>query len=159
MKTFKDNEDRQWSVAINVDAIKRVKSLLDVDLLGLVDGGMQQLVTDPILLCDVVYAVCKPEADSKDITDEQFGRAMAGDAIDDATTALLEETIDFFPKRRRDLLHKALVKLRDVETAAHEVVGQRLDSPELKREIDQLLHQFGDSSGGLPESSASIPVG
>jgi hypothetical protein len=108
MKTFNDNAGRTWTVAINVDAIKRVKSLLSVNLLEAVEGKLiEQLVSDPVMLCDVLYVLCKPEADAKQVTDEDFGRAMAGDAIDLGTTCLLEELVDFFPLAKRQVLAKA----------------------------------------------------
>ena len=101
MKTFTDNAGRTWTVVVNVDAIKRVRGLLSVDLLSIVEGTLiDRLIRDPVLLCDIVYAVCKPEADARGISDEEFGRSMAGDAIEHATTALLEELVDFFPSPR-----------------------------------------------------------
>ena len=91
MRAFTDNAGRSWSLAVNVDAIKRVKSLLGVNLMDAVEGTLlEKLVSDPVLLCDVIYAVCKPQADAQGVRDEDFGRAMAGDAIDLATTAMLE---------------------------------------------------------------------
>ncbi len=159
MKTFNDNSGRTWTVTINVDAIKRVKSLLDVNLLEAVEGKLlERFVSAPILLCDVIYCICKPEADAKEITDEDFGKAMAGDAIDCATTALLEELVDFFPPQRRQLLTKALGKLRKLESMALTAAEARLDSPELEQRMEALLKETGDSSGSSPESSGSIPA-
>ena len=156
MKTFKDNAGRTWTVQIDVAAIKRVRSLLDVDLLDAVEGRLlERLVTDPVLLCDVIYVVCKPEADAGGITDEDFGRAMAGDAVEHATTALLEDLTDFFPLARRRLLKKALAKLRDLEARALEVAETRLDSPELEAQMQAALASIGSSSGSSLESSES----
>ncbi len=140
MKTFKDNAGRTWTVGIDVAAIKRVRSLVDVDLMSAVEGKLlERLVSDPVLLCDVIYCVCKPEADSKGVSDEEFGRAMAGDAVDHATTALLEELVDFFPQARRRLLAKALAKLKNLEARALEVAEMKLDSPELEAEMEAAL--------------------
>ncbi len=147
MKTFNDNAGRTWTVAINVDCIKRVKTLLAVNLLDAIEGKLiEQLVSDPVLLCDVIYAICKPEADTKEISDEEFGRAMAGDAIDHATTALLEELVDFFPSGKRQVLAKALEKLKTFQTKAVETAGKRLDDPKLDQQLEALLNQ-----GELPE--------
>ena len=158
MKTFNDNAGRTWTITVNVGAIKRVKSLLSVNLMDAVEGKLLELlISDPILLCDVIYAVCKPEADAKEISDEDFGRSMAGDAIDFATTALLEELCDFFPQGRRKLLRKALEKLRRLESLAMTAAEARLDSPELEARMQTLLNEpksTGDSSGSLPASSA-----
>jgi hypothetical protein len=139
------------------------KGLLDVNLMEIVDGKLlERLVGDPILLCDVIYAVCKPEADAKSIADEDFGRAMAGDAIELGTTALLEELCDFFPQGRRRLLRKALEKLKKLESIALTAAETRLDSPELERrmaeELEAMPSGTGGSSGSLPASSASIPA-
>ena len=83
-----------------------------MNLLEVIEGKLlERLISDPVLLCDVIYSVCKPEADAKSVSDEDFGRAMAGDAIDAATTAVLEELVDFFPQGRRKVLAKALGKL------------------------------------------------
>ncbi len=155
MKTFNDNAGRTWTITVNVGAIKRVKSLLSVNLMDAVEGKLlERLISDPILLCDVIYAVCKPEADAKEISDEDFGRSMAGDAIDFATSALLEELCDFFPQGRRKLLRKALEKLRKLESLAMTAAEARLDSPELETRMQTLLSGTGDSSGSLPASSA-----
>ena len=158
MKTFTDNAGRTWTVTVNVDAIRRVRSLLGVDLLSVADGKLlERLVADPVLLCDVIYAVCRPEADAKQVSDEEFGRAMAGDAIDLATTALLEELVAFFPLAKRRLLAKALAKLKTLEARALEVAQQRLDSPELEARLAAALSELGSSSGSLPASPASTP--
>ena len=107
MKTFKDNAGRTWSVALNIFVVKQVRGLLGVDLLDLgidaknpADGLLYRLIGDPVLLVDVLFAVCKAQADAAGVTDEQFAQAMAGDAIDSATKALLEELADFTPSPR-----------------------------------------------------------
>ena len=159
MKTFKDNADRTWTVTVNVDAIKRVRSLLSIDLMEAVEGKLiERLIGDPVLLCDVIYSVCKEDADAKGITDEEFGRAMAGDAIELATTALLEELVDFFPQGKRQLLRKALAKLETLQETMLAVVSERLDSPELDAQLLAELRKLGDSSGDSPASSESTPV-
>lgn len=159
MQTFTDNTGQTWSLTINVDAIKRVRGLLDVDLMQAIDGKLlERLVTDPVLLCDVVYALCKPEADAKSITDEQFGQAMAGDAIDAATTSLLEELVGFFPQAKRQVLRKALDKLKVLETKVFDAVTARLDSGEIDRMLEAELNKVsggGELSMSLPGSSAS----
>jgi hypothetical protein len=166
MKTFADNAGRTWTLQINVDAIKRVRDLAQVNLLEVVEGKLlERLISDPVLLCDVIYCVCKPEADAKQISDEDFGRSMAGDAIEAATTALLEELIGFFPQARRKVLAKAMEKLRKLESAALTAVETRLDSPELERQLtDQLAKLMNEplqppsgSSGNAPASSGSTP--
>ncbi|MCL4196233.1 MAG: hypothetical protein KJZ69_01960, partial [Phycisphaerales bacterium] len=102
MKTFRDNAGNEWTVEINVAALKRIRSLTGTDLLEVISGGdlLERLMRDPVLLCDILYALVKPQADQKQISDEAFGAAMAGDAIDAATAALLDELVAFCPSPR-----------------------------------------------------------
>jgi hypothetical protein len=159
MKTFTDNAGRTWTIAINVDAIKRVKGLLDVNLLEVVEGTLiERLIRDPVLLCDVVYVVCKPEADEKHVSDEDFGRAMAGDAIEHATRALLEELVLFSPSPRdRANLTRVLETTWRVMDKARDLIEAKLTSNELEQSIEQALRNASDSSGNAPVSSVSIP--
>ncbi len=160
MRTFTDNAGRTWTVAINVDAIKRVRDLLSVDLLEILDGKLiEKLIRDPVLLCDVVYAVCKPEADAKSVSDEEFGRAMAGDAIEHATKALLEDLVGFSPSPRdRANLQRVLATTWNVMDRARDLVEKRLESGELEKVVERALATAGSSSGAAPESSGSTPA-
>ena len=165
MHTFKDNEGRAWDVSVNVAVIKRVRDLTGADLLGVVDGTLiEKLIRDPVLLCDVIYAACKPQADGRNINDVQFGEAMAGDAIDSATAALLSAIVDFCPSPRdRANLGRVVQKTNEVMDRARDLIEQRLESPELDEQIEKVLAQelasAGASSGNVPASSASIPEG
>ena len=152
MHTFNDNTGRVWNLSINVDSIRRVRSTLDIDLLQAVEGKLiERLAGDPILLCDVIYVLCSDEADQRSVSDEDFGRAMAGDAIDRATTSLLEELVAFFPANRRGLLSKALAKFRDLESKAIALVDRQLEDPLLEsrmmKQLEKRLSEpqmFGD---------------
>jgi hypothetical protein len=186
MKTFTDNTGRNWSVTINVGAVKRVRDACGVNLLDAVGGTLiQQLIDDPVLLADIVYCLVKDQTDAAGITDDQFGRCLAGDAIDAATAAVLEELVDFFPLRRRTILRKALEKAKALEAMGIEAAGRYLDSdlPQraMQERIDELLASrpngpsvvslgpsdpstassglkaSGGTSGGSPESSESTP--
>ncbi|MCC7105929.1 MAG: hypothetical protein IT307_12365 [Chloroflexi bacterium] len=163
MRSFKDNQGRQWSVEINVTAIKRVRGLTGEDLMQVIEGTLiEKLIRDPVLLCDVVYAICKPEADARTVSDEEFGKAMAGDAIEAATTAVLEELVGFCPSPRdRANLGRVLQATRKVMDRARDLVEKKLDSGELDRLADRLLSgeaTAGNSSTSAPGSSASTPA-
>ena len=136
MHTFADTLGRTWTVTINVDVIRRVRSLLNINLLEAVEGRLlERLITDPVLLCDILFVVIQPEAVTKDISDEDFGRSLGGDVLDLATTALLEELVDFFPSAKRTVFRKALIKLKQLETLAIETATQRLESSELEQRM------------------------
>lgn len=150
MPTFTDTVGRTWTVAVNVDAIRRVRNTLDVNLLDVISDNSQllaRLVVDPILLCDVLYVLVQPQAQAQGVSDEDFGRALGGDAIDHATTALLEGLASFFPSAKAAVLRKAIAKLRTLEQLAIETTDKRLDALEINQEmLDRLASTPGDSS-------------
>ena len=169
MRTFKDNQGREWTVEITVAAIKRVRGLAGVDLMEVLEGSnglIERLVRDPVLLCDVIYAACKPQADERQVSDEMFGASMAGDAIEHATAALLEELVDFCPSPRdRANLGRVLKATREVMDKARDVVERRIDElidgGALERAVlaavpPTVEAAAGGSSGSAPASSASI---
>jgi hypothetical protein len=158
MHTFNDNAGRTWVIAINVAAIKRVQGLLKVNLYKLLDDnfkGLGELLGDIIQLVDVLYCLCKEEAEARKVSDEDFGRALAGDAITLATDAFLEELIDFFPEARaRSSLRKIVAESRKVRDRLLGRAEKVLEGFDADREANRLLRSFGIA----PESSASTPA-
>ena len=163
MRQFKDNAGRTWTVDINVATLKRVRGLTGVDLMQVIEGTLiEKLIRDPVLLCDVVYAVCKPEADAAKVSDEEFGKAMAGDAIESATQAVLDELISFCPSPRdRANLGRVLQATNRVMEKARDVTEKRIETltseGELDKLVNRLLETSGRSSTSAPEPSASTP--
>ena len=144
MKTFTDNAGRDWVIEINVASLKQVKGLTGTDLIALavsMDTSVaERLASDPILLCDVLYAVCKPQADERGVSDEEFGRAMAGDAIESATVALLEDIVGFCPSPRdRAALGRVLTAMRNARDKARDLVDKNLDRMIEGGEIDRIV--------------------
>jgi len=172
MRNFKDNAGRTWTVTLNVWAVKNVRDALGVDLLDLGadakddNGLLYRLIADPVLLVDVLYVVCKDQADEANVTDEQFGRAMAGDAIDGATKAFLEELADFTPSPRdRARARKVIDATWKLIDRAQDVLDARADA-ELDRAAEAALlalsgaegSALGSSSGNSPASSEPTPA-
>lgn len=155
MRTFKDSADRTWTIGINVFAIKRVKGLLGVDLYSLVDGnfeGLGRLLGDPVSLVDVLFVLCKDEADRLNVSDEDFGRGMGGDSLARATDAFLAEYTDFFPDPRvRAGLSKVLEKGRQVRDLMMDRMETILDEVDPASEAAKL----SGSSGSLRVTSGS----
>jgi len=170
MRSFKDNADRTWTITLNVYAVKKVRDLLNVDLLDLGgdqaetgNGLLYRLIADPVLLVDVLYVICKDQADGASVTDEQFGRAMAGDVIDAATRAFLEELADFTPSPRdRARARKVIDATWKLIDRAQDVLDAKADV-ELDRAAEAALLALsevggsapGSLSGNSPASSAS----
>ena len=158
MKTFTDSAGRTWTVSLTIDAAKRVKGLLDVNLLELEAGDpplLTKLGTDVILLCDVIFALVKPQADAAGVSDEQFGAALGGEVILAAQTAFYEELVDFFRKLGRTDLAKAVDAQRRMIDLAVRRIETRIDRLDLEAAVESTL---GEPSTSSPPSSGSIPA-
>lgn len=162
MKSFTDNAGRTWMLSVNVAAIKRVRALCGVDLNSIVEMDvngepntklLENLSSDPVLLVDVLYAVCKPEADSKGVSDIAFGEAMAGDAIEAATNALLDEVIDFFPEAKRKAFQKILSATRRFEAIAKKRMETILADEKFEEKLVSEMERLTGSSGSAPASA------
>ena len=173
MKTFNDSAGRTWTVSLTLDAAKRVNSLLGVNLLDLdgrtdkkpQEGGedrpaelplLTRLGTDIILLCDVIFAIIKPQADKAGVSDEEFGAALGGEVIFAAQTAFYEELVDFFRQLGRSDLARAIDAQRRMIELTVQGIETRIDGLDIEGEVDAIL---AGTPGGLsqnsPEPSAS----
>lgn len=113
MKLFKDKTGREWAVDVTIGALKRIKDVLDVNLYEIESGDpplATRLQTDLAFMVDVIYVVCKPQCDEKNVTGEQFGEALDGEAVLRARTAFFEALIDFFRQTQRPDRAEALAK-------------------------------------------------
>ena len=117
MPSFTDVAGREWSVSLHGDAIRQIRAEAVVDRLANdKPETISRLVDDPCHLVQVLWCVVAEQAERDGISPEQFGRALAGAAVEQATEALLEALCCFFPPRRAGLLRNLLEKLKRVQT-------------------------------------------
>ncbi len=163
MKQFTDTKERVWDVELNVRQMKRVRDVLGVDLVNVIQAGkdgavatdtLDRVANDPILLCDILWVLCEQQAKLAGVTDEDFGSSLAGDSIETATRAFLDELVDFFPGARRLILKKAVGLARKYEMESAAAVAEALESPEFEERMKTLL----SPRGGSPESQGSTPT-
>ncbi|HUS46159.1 MAG TPA: hypothetical protein VM219_09050 [Phycisphaerae bacterium] len=176
MKTFLDSAGRTWTIAITVDAVRRVRDLVDVNLARIIEprkaGGEVPLMTDLeddlLLLVDVIYALVKPQADEAGVSDEEFGRALGGEAIAAAHEAFWRELADFFRSLRRRpnaAEARAIEKQLALVEAALAVAEEKIEALDPEKMIaaaekkfeEENLRTAGDSSSSAPGSAESPP--
>jgi len=149
MKEFKDKDGKSWTVDITVQTVKRVRDLCDgIDLLSLATPGnnLMPRLEDPCTLVGVLYAVCLPQIQERSLSPEAFGGSFTGDALEDAANALTTDIIDFFPNRKRQVLHTAF---RRVQTVGEERIRvevnqalQQIESPEFTQAVEQAFDRI-----------------
>lgn len=157
MKAFVDAAGRTWTIALTIDSVKRVRGLLGINLLEPEQGDppvLTRLGTDVILLCDVVFALVKPQADALGVTDEQFGAALDGDAALAAQTAFYAELVDFFRQSKRmDRARMVSLQQQVIEMQVQRI-ETRIQRFDIEGELDRML---GGSPTSSPASSGSTP--
>lgn len=160
MKLFRDAKGREWPISVNVTSVKRVKSLMDVNLLEVIGGDLSnRLMSDPILLGDVLYALCKPDVDAKGVTDADFGEGLWGDVIDSASAALWDELINFFQNARdRAALRRTIELAQAVRERTRALVEARLNSGVIEKAVEAALQNASDSFGDALASLESTPA-
>lgn len=164
MHIFKDINGKTWTLEVNVFTIKKVRAHCQVNLLDVLDinqdeqGLMAKIAEDPVLLAEILYAICVPDQEKTAEKEAAFMAALAGDAVEQATMALLEEIADFFPKAKGALLRKVLEVARAQETKAAANLEEILKSPELETGLEEAMSNSLRSSTTSPASSVSAPT-
>jgi hypothetical protein len=150
-----------WAIEINVTSIKRVRELVHVDLAQPEEpaaGSKEPLITrlsiDPILICDVLYALCRPAAEKLSITDEAFGQSMGGESLQAGQVALFEELADFFQKLGRTEKASMIRSQQRATTLAVATGTKKVEGLDLEAMV---ASAFGDTSTSSPGSSESTP--
>lgn len=163
MRQFTDTKERVWEVELNVRQMKRVRDVLGIDLVNVIQAGkdgavatdtLDRVANDPILLVDILWVLCEGQAKAAGVTDDDFGSSLAGDSISDATRAFLDELVDFFPGARRLFLRKAVDLARKYETENLGLLEKALNSTEFEERLKTSLMPPAASR----ESAASPPA-
>lgn len=135
MPTFCDDHGDQWLLKVTIGGVDRCRDIAGVDLLTIVGGeGFGEFIGDPVRAAKAVYAVVRPEANRRGVSEEQFLERLSGDAMDAARNALLDGIVDFFPspaerRARRNLLAEIRrVIAKEMETLEAETTPERLQT-------------------------------
>ena len=144
MPKFTDNAGREWNIHIDVPAARMVRKELGADLLDL-DEGLPKIYGDPVLLCDVLYLLCREQSERAGVSDEEFGRGLRGEVLGDACSAFLHALMDFFPPRQREMLAAIEAMGETLMTTLHTLATKEL--PELMMAVG------GESSPDTPQPS------
>lgn len=149
MHIFTDNKGRKWDIVLNVNQMKRVRAVLGIDLVNVITLDakgevkvdlIDRIANDPCLLVDILCVLTEKQAASLGVSDIQFGESLAGDAIEDATKAFLDELVDFFPGAKRLFLQKAVTLARKYTLEMASALEKALSDPELEKRVAQSMN-------------------
>jgi hypothetical protein len=138
MHKFKDNQGREWSLSLNGWQLKKLKETLGFDARE--HESILRAANDPCLLCDVLFVMCQDQAKELSVTDEDFGKAMTGDAIEAAIDAYMQETADFSP-RQKQALKTMLARMNETQDRATALATEKLNSPAMTAMIERTMQE------------------
>lgn len=117
MPTFKTGE-QEWLVRLDAPTIAEVRERVGVDLADTTGQTFAKLQQDPVSLVNSLWVIVEKQALQRGVTDEQFGASLVGDPIEEATEALLNAIVDFFPRRKREILRAMLARQKRIQAKA-----------------------------------------
>lgn len=159
MQVFKDSTGQEWPLEITVQTVVRVRaeSSKRFDLYDPTKDDLATTLTDDLpTFWEALWYLCSPEAKTRNITPEQFGRLMAGDALIDAQRMFLDEWRDFFHRLHREAMAFVVEKAAKYQAKKLELVRAKLNDPLLttldSRVSDKMTAELNQSFGNLQES-------
>jgi hypothetical protein len=153
MQSFKDSENREWVLSINLATAEALEKI-EFHIESALDGSLFKELGDHRFLFKALWVLVEPQAQKKEVTREQFAAAIAGDVLRLASDAMVGAITDFFPhpgqrNTIRTLWQKGISFL-DAEMAKIEAQAQALDLASLS-----VPETSGPPSGAVVESSAT----
>lgn len=154
MRTF-EGFGYTWQLALTFYSVGRVKQLTSTDLLD--EDSMQRFAADLGEHCNVIYALVLPQAEQRNITEQQWGEGFA-ECYESAMAAFAEELVDFFRRVSRPALATLANRMLTARPTLETQAAAKLDGPGLEnliqrettkamQEIDALLAgNSGDSA-------------
>ena len=161
MATFKTGDNRDWVVRLDAMKIRDVRESYDIDL-GALDFSKvaERLGSDPVLLAEVIWGLCREQAERLEVTQRQFFEGLVGDAIDDAARALLQARADFSPARTRSLIQRQIETSDRIRERMATAAMEKLETSEARLEAAMMARLQAEMEEALTrfESASSLPV-
>ena len=132
MAVFKNRNGVEFVVSLDAPKIRAVRQAYNVDLASGELTDYAKIAGDPVLLVDILWELCRQDASARNITPEQFGSAISGDAWQSAVDALEDAIADFFPSDRANVLRQVYQTNREGRRAAAQLATEKIADPKIR---------------------------
>jgi len=92
---LRDAKGNVWELTLDFVSCRRVRDLVHVNLLSMNTAVVFATLSDPIAVAEIVYAICKPQADARRISEPEFLRLMEIEP-NSIADVLVRKLSDFF---------------------------------------------------------------
>lgn len=142
---FTDKHNREWDLALNAPVLRDIRETYKINLTALDSDPLNQLEANPELLVDVLYLICKDQADAISVTSRDFGKGLKP-SLDEPIQALVNAIVNFFPAGKRSAVQSALIAQQKASNKALEQLTQRLTSQETVDKIVKRAVEEGEKA-------------
>lgn len=157
---FRDDAGNDWTIRLNVQVADEVLDETQVDLLR-ADNETSQLtglLFDPRKLSDVLWVLCRKQAEAKQIDKGKFREGLEADGLTKGWEAICNAVV-FFTRRQSPAMGEALEKIiaaqmKVVETGTLEIL-KTIES----QEIDDAVKQTTQRIAGELKTSVIAQLG
>lgn len=163
MKTFTDILGDEWKITFNIGEMRRMEERIKETGLGVEITSPESVILrlqDIFFLADFLYLTVEEEANTRNVSSKEFGYRLAGDVIEQARNALVEEYADFFQNESQREKIRALANsvgkigmeiltqsIAKKETAMSEIKVKVLE--EMERLTDKAVSAVGSRNSAV----------
>lgn len=153
MGVFKTTDGAEWTIAVNVLTVKRVREATGEELLAIFPGGVSaHAMTDYVKCAEMIAAVVQPQLAAAGKTADDFLATLDATALEAAAEALMREIANFSPEPQRTLLLAALDKI------AEEMAKAKASETAAARAALESMDMATMSQSTLTNSASSLPA-
>jgi len=149
MHTFKDANDKEWSVILDVNMTRQIRTELGVDLHKLDKDSVSSLTSDDEKLVDVLSIICQEQIKKQGLDGAGFARCLIGGALDDSCDALMDELVFISRRSRSQVVATAWEKAKAAETKLTTKAMELMESGMIEQNTDAILQEMEEKFGSL----------
>ena len=144
MPTFRDKQNREWTVELDPVTADEVQDEHGINLVSLESDPLATLRTDPRKLVAVIHCLCRDQIQELKLTPREFAKNLPFPS--DAMMEALEKAIvNFFPTGRHTHVQAVLTSFGEMATTADTLTIAKMRStakdPRVLKAIDAKADQ------------------
>lgn len=149
--TFKlANNGQAFTLELDTPLIREVRKELDIDLVASDMSGEAKAASDIATLVDVLWILCREQAEKNGISADVFGRGIKGDSWEAAVLALRRAIAFFSPSSSRSIrLAQIAAEERLQRAGAAAALAKMTDEKAMKAIEDQITAEVDRAMSNL----------
>jgi hypothetical protein len=101
----------EWTITLTIGLVAELKRSIKIDLMSDASAGdLFKLCSDPTLLAECLWLLCKKQAETLQVTREQFDSDLDGDTLDKGWAAIKSAYLETKRPAIRQALSEAIAK-------------------------------------------------